>query len=112
LGVTRNPRLTPALRRLLVLIAEGGERGRIKREIDASGSRARLQLRTLMEAGYVEWVVEETDHRHFSECVRISDAGKQSLLCSTAVDEPRAAIAAIRLDRVNGSEELPSNPCH
>jgi hypothetical protein len=79
LGVTRNPRLTPALRRLLVLIAEGGERGRIKREIDASGSRARLQLRTLMEAGYVEWVVEETDHRHFSECVRISDAGMQEL---------------------------------
>jgi hypothetical protein len=34
-------RLTPALRRLLELISEGGERGRFKREIDASDGRSR-----------------------------------------------------------------------
>jgi hypothetical protein len=76
---TTNRRLTPALRRLLELISEGGERGRFKREIDASGGRARSQLRALMEAGYVEWVVEETDHGHSSDRVRVSSAGEQAL---------------------------------
>ena len=66
-----NRRLTPALRRLLGLIGHSGDRGHIKREIDAAGGRARSQLRALLEAGYAEWVLEETDHGYFSDRVRI-----------------------------------------
>jgi hypothetical protein len=47
-------KLTPALRRWLDFIAEGGQDGRMVLQITALGARANSQLQALRNAGYVE----------------------------------------------------------
>lgn len=55
------------LRRLLELIGDAGERGRIKSQIGTSGGHVRSQLRALIDSGCVEWVIKRSEHR--SRCV-------------------------------------------
>jgi hypothetical protein len=86
------------------LIGEGGERGRIKRQINAPAGRAQLQLRKLIEVAYVELVIEDTDHGYSSNRVRISKAGKQDR-CA----RPRKT--GVRLERISGPEELTLTRC-
>lgn len=48
-------KLTPAPRRILEFIADGGYEGRMVLQITASGGRASSQLQALRNAGYVEY---------------------------------------------------------
>jgi hypothetical protein len=81
-------KLTPALRRWLAFIADGGERGRMELQITASGGRAGSQLQALRRAGYVEYVPEPfvTHGRFEPDRVRVTDAGRKAL--TAAAKEP------------------------
>ena len=50
-----------------------------------------------MEAGYVEWVIEETHHGYFSDRMSISKAAKQAI---AVLDRPPERAAAASLTSV------------
>jgi hypothetical protein len=74
-------KLTPAVRRWLDFIADGGERGRMVLQITASGGRASSQLQSLRNAGYVEYW-DDPDNPNGPDRVRVTEAGKKALAVS------------------------------
>jgi hypothetical protein len=79
-------KLTPALKRWLAFIADGGERGRMELQITASGGRAGSQLQALRQAGYVEYVPAPfvTRGRFEPDRVRVTEAGRKALVAAAA----------------------------
>lgn len=69
-------KLTPALRRWLAFVAEGGEQGRMVLQITASGGRASSQLQALRNAGYLEYYDAPEGG---PDRIRITTAGRGAL---------------------------------
>jgi len=69
-------KLTPALRRVLQFIADGGPDGRMLLQVIASGGRASSQFQALRNAGYVEDAHAPIDQ---PDRVRVTAAGKKAL---------------------------------
>jgi hypothetical protein len=71
-------KLTPALKRWLEFIADGGERGRMVLQLAATGGRASSQLQSLRNADYVEYR-DDPDNPTGPDRVRVTEAGKTAL---------------------------------
>jgi hypothetical protein len=69
-------KLTPATRRILRFIADGGERGRMLLQVVASGGSAARRYRDLKNAGLVEDVLGLVDQ---PDRVRATAAGLAAL---------------------------------
>jgi hypothetical protein len=69
-------KLTPALRRWLAFVGEGGEQGRMVLQITASGGRASSELQALRNAGYLEYYDAPEGG---PDRIRITAAGRSAL---------------------------------